>query len=232
MPLYWDDPNLHWDDPGLVWDGEPPGIPMKILLNVGWKDLDEAGKLVLANTVKAAMTGNAAFPNATALITALGTALSALTTAQTDAETAEVTLRSKVALKNSKLDLVGVALTAVADHVSTNAGTPEVAVTSGFALKSGGSQPVELPAPRHFHLTLGDEPGEVDVMCDAEKTNRGYLGEYRQLPSGAWTLGYAGRRSTGTIKGLTSGEEYEFRMALGDTTRRGPASDVIRKRVA
>jgi hypothetical protein len=232
MPLHWDDPGLRYDDPALVWDGEPPRTTMKILLKVGWKDLDEAGRFVLANTVKAAMTGNAAFPSATALVTALGTALTAATTAQTDAEAAAVALRGKVALKNAKLDLLGVAVTALADHVSTNAGTPEAAATSGFAIKSAGPQITELPAPRHFHVTLGDEPGEADLMCDAEKTNRGYLGEYRQLPSGAWTLGYAGRRSTGTIKNLVSGEEYEFRMFLGDTSRRGPASDVIRKRVA
>ena len=177
MPLYWDDPNLHWDDPGLVWDGEPPGKPMKILLNVGWDKLDEAGKFALANTVKTAMTGNAAFPSATALVTALGTAFTAATTAQTDAEATAVAFRGKVAVKNAKLDLLGVAVTAVADHVSTNAGTPEAAATSGFPLKSVGSQAGELPAPRHFHVTLGDDPGEVDVMCDAEKTNRGYLGE-------------------------------------------------------
>jgi len=88
-----------------------------------------------------------------------------------------------------------------------------------------------MAAPANFHATTGDNPGEVDLMCDTQKGVQTHIGEWATTADGPWTQFYVGRKSSCASTGLTSGALCWFRMAAVGAAGRGPWAGPISKRV-
>ena len=108
--------------------------------------------------------------------------------------------------------------------VSELASACEGLTTDGPTLKSGGWElaldgtPVgQMPQVGNLVATGGDLDGEVDLSWDPIRRGlQSYVAEYAVPPAGPWMQFYIGRVSKCTCTGLTSGNEYWFRVrALG-----------------
>ena len=88
-----------------------------------------------------------------------------------------------------------------------------------------------MPKAEHLTATVGDEPGELDLHWDAVANSQSYAA---QICTGdapvetAWQ--YApplGRKSSATLKGLTSAMRYWIRVQAVGALGAGPWSDPV-----
>jgi hypothetical protein len=66
--------------------------------------------------------------------------------------------------------------------------------------------------PTGFFVNRGDHDSEVDGGCDRQKSGKMYRVRYGASPSGPFTVGYEGTKSSFTISGLPVGDCW-FQMA-------------------
>ena len=109
-----------------------------------------------------AMTGNASFPKAAALLLLVQAALDAFTTALANARDGGTTL---TALKNQKREaLCGLVRSLALDVTDECKGDLTVLLSSGFPIQKPEHYPIgDLPAPGAPVLTLGTHSGELDA---------------------------------------------------------------------
>ena len=130
-------------------------------------DLNPDGLTGKGDAVKTAMTGNANFPDAGALLTKLGTdnaTAKAKIVAQKNAVKAalQATLDRDAALAVVKQDFVD-----LGGHVqSASHGDAAVIESSGLGVKGTGTPVGKLGQVQNLSLTTGDNPGEVDGHWD------------------------------------------------------------------
>jgi hypothetical protein len=204
----------------------------QLALALARKTLDE--KILLADTMAQGLTDNpTVFPDpdpTPVAITAAGTALRAAITALAEAEAVVEGRRADVLAKS---EVLGGLLTKSAKFMeNVTDGDPVKLALSGAPLKGAPAPIGELPAPGNLRASLGDNPGEDDLIWDGVKGGMVYIVQFGTGLDGPWTQGYMGTASKCTITGLISGQEYVFRVCAVGTAGQGPWSDIAAKRAA
>jgi len=159
------------------------------------------------------MTGNVNFPEPTPALAELGAANELFKAAVQKTE--DGTHEDTVIKNQRREDLVDL-LQEEADYVQiTSKGDEAIILSSGFDTAKSPSPVGPLPKPTGFTIEMGPNKGSVFMMCDSIKNKRMYLFEYRLVTAtgdGEWHKKLFGRRRF-LITDLTSGAQYEFRMA-------------------
>ena len=225
-------------DTGLRLDSSPAPVRperrkmAQLALGLARKDKDQ--KIILADTMAKAFTENATtFPDPDPTPVAITAAGTALRTAITQLAEAEAVVEGKRAIVETKEDELDALLTKAGKYSEnvTNGDPAKLALT-GAPLK-GTSAPIgELPAPGNLRVSIGDKPGENDLIWDAVKGAMVYLVRYGTTLNGPWTQGYMGTMSKCTIANLTSGQEYIFQSCAVGAAGQGAWSDIASKRAA
>jgi hypothetical protein len=144
-------------------DGPQPRTNTMAKVKLELDGLDPDGLTGKGDAVKAAMTGNANFPNAGPLLTKLGTDLAAakakIITQKNAAKAAtDATIDRDNALAVVRLDLVN-----IGSHVQeVSSGSAVIIETAGLGVKAKGAPIGQLAQVSGLSLTAGDNPGEVD----------------------------------------------------------------------
>jgi hypothetical protein len=226
------DSGITWDS-GASWD-EAMVAPKtkrmaKVKLDLRSKTDDQLR--TFGTEHKAQITGNAAFPTpqpAPAVydpkLAAFGSKLDAIAAA----EFALQASRAERDVLRSELELM---LNGRGSYVEvTSGGDAAKILSAGFQIVSAASPTSSLPAPTNVLATMGDNPGEIDVSGNAVAKAKSYIYECREHADGAvsgpWAQVKVGTRSSFTVRNLTSGKKYAFRMkALGPNDLESPWSD-------
>jgi hypothetical protein len=226
MATRWNEPNATWND-GSVWSGtERKNKMAKIKLDLNHTNATDAVPYVRKITGK--MTGNAKF-------TSLATDTAALDIKVTALETANNTYLASQADTDAKMILRDNALVAVDDgtHALANGAmklTTDAAdlIGGGWELAADKSPVGTLHPPGNFHATLGDLAGSNDLAWDPQRGVQTHIAQWSTSPTGPWTQGYVGKKSSCTIPNLPSGAENWFRVqaigAAGASDWAGPIS--------
>jgi hypothetical protein len=173
-------------------------------------------------------TGNAKFIDLAADALKLDTAVKALDTANTGYETSKKTTATALLARDNAFDAASASAHALASgamKITTDAGD---LTSGGWDLASDGAPVGQLAPPANFHATTGDMTGAVDLAWDTQRGVQTHIAHYATAPTGPWTLGYVGKKSSCTIPNLPSGVEHWFRVqangAAGASDWAGPIS--------
>jgi hypothetical protein len=145
-----------------------------------------------------------------------------------DLETALAAKRNELGMTAVSLDEALTALASYAENVTTDAA--ELA-SAGFPL-AREPQPVGvLPAPSNLIVVPG-QVGGCDLRWSRDRGTKTFIGEYAPAPEGPWTTIYNGTRARCTASGLTSGQQYWFRVAAIGSAGQSDWSNPVPKRAA
>ena len=143
----------------------------------------------------------------------------------------ETTLQTMRAEKDAMRVVLERELTGRGSYVDLASGGDEAKILSAaFQVQSAATTTTSIDAPQEVIATMGDNPGEIDLSCNAVAKAKSYIIEMREhsetAAPGAWQMAKVVSRSSGTINGLASGKKYAFRMkALGPNDLESPWSD-------
>ena len=234
MATRWNESGARWND-GSTWGPYPVESKikhMKNLIKLGLTHLSILGLIAYLQKIVAKMTGNATFTTLAAKTTALDAAVTALETANTNYEASKKTTDQLMTVRDNAVITVENAaqdLAAGAEEVTKD---PALLQGGGWDLVADHATPVgPMHAPANFHVTIGDNPGEVDAMCDPQRGVQTHIGEWAPGPDGPWTQFYVGRKSSCAATGLASGALCWFRMRAVGAAGPGPWAGPISKRV-
>jgi hypothetical protein len=193
-------------------------------LNSGFTKLADDQFDNKAQSIVAALTGNANFPSPTPTLASITSQLtayqSALAMQPGQARDAQVTA-TRTLLADS-LDKLARGL-----ELTPNV-TDAMLATSGFDLRKSPVFSAEtVAAPGNVRLKQTGVSGVVQVMCDAVPRASAYELQYTQNPNdNSWTDGgtFASTRGIG-ITGLTRSKDYWARVRAIGTNGPGPWSD-------
>ena len=181
-------------------------------VNLGFGGLADGTLLVKAQSIIAAMTGNAYFP---APVPELTVATTATTNYQAALSAAKSGNRTDIAEKNAKKDDLIQALVHLGNYVMLTAkGDEVILVSSGYALSRVKEPSPPLVKPEIIKVEDGSNSGELLVMISAVKGARTYVYQYTKDPlndGNEWT----GQNSTLTknsFRDLESGKKYWCRV--------------------
>jgi hypothetical protein len=216
-------------DSGVLYDQPVPVNPRRKMVKVklGLKELDDAQLFQFAQQHYTAMQGNANFPTPNPAQPAFLAVLNTFETALQAHDAAQQEARLKTAAKDAARAALEEAFTQRAAYVDTTSGGNETtALSSGLPLRDTPSPVGPLPAPIDFLATMGDVPGEIDLMWSPVKGAKTYVVEYsvQGMPR-AWVTGPLVTKSKATITGLISGQTYVFRVRAVGAAGEGPWSD-------
>ena len=185
-------------------------------LNSGFSKLPDDVFDNKAQTIVAALTGNAAFPTPSPT-------LAVVTTALTDYKSALAMPEGTVA-RTAQVTTTRIKLSTLLEQLARNLElTPNVTeaqlATTGFDLRKVPAFTAEpVAAPGNVRLKQTGVSGVVQVMCDAVDRGQAYELQYTlDANAGPWTDGgtFASTRGIG-ITGLTRGKDYWVRIrAIG-----------------
>lgn len=238
MAPSYDDPAVRFDA-GYTYDsGASPVVPvanrknMIKLIKLSLSHLSILSLISYLQKIVAKMTGNTTFTALAAKTATLDTAVKALATANTNYEASKKTTDELMVVRDNAVITVENAaqdLAAGAEGVTTD---PALLQSGGWDLVASHTTPVgPLHMPANFHATSGDNPGEVDLMCDTQRGVQTHIVEWALTPDGPWTQVYVGRKSSCAAKNLTSGALGWFRMAAVGAAGTSPWAGPISKRV-
>jgi hypothetical protein len=234
MATRWNEPNAKWND-GSTWasaSAESKIKRMTKLIKLGLSRFNIVGLIAYLQPIITKMTGNTTFTTLATKTTALGTAVTALETANTNYNAALSTANQLMIVRDNAVITVENAAQDLAAGAEGVTKDPALLKSGGWDLVSGTTTPVgPMSAPANFHVTAGDNPGEVDAMCDPQKGVQTHIGEWATTPDGPWTQFYVGKKSSCAATSLTSGALGWFRMAAVGAAGRGPWAGPISKRV-
>lgn len=189
--------------------------------------------LQFATAHQTQITGNPAYPTPSPdaatfdpVVADFEAKLSTHTTAQTAAKEA-------TAAKDDSRETLEAALNDRGNYVESESGGDEATILSaGFDVREPAVAIGDLPAPIDFLATMGDMEGEIDLAWDPVKGANVYMVECKEHNDAAsWELVKPVTDSKMTVTGLTSGNEYAFRVAAVGAAGQGPWSDESVKRV-
>jgi hypothetical protein len=172
------------------------------------------------------MAGSTRFTSLAADTTALTTATTALATANVNYEASKKTTAQLMTVRDN-------AFATASDAAHTLANGAQKITTAAADLEDGGwdlvadHTPVgQLSPPANLHATGGDLAGSVDLAWDPQNGVQTHIAHWATSPSGPWTQGYVGKKSSCNIPGLASGQEHWFRVqangAAGPSDWAGP----------
>ena len=111
---------------------------------------------------------------------------------------------------------LNLALTQTANYVqSISGGNAEIISKSGISVKASPSPVGQLPAPTDLSATASAMEGEVALRWTGVKGAKSYKVETATdiTGEGNWQSAASCTKGSCTVKGLTSGEKYWFRVA-------------------
>ena len=174
-----------------------------------------------------AMTGNANFttpsPSAAAFLTLHNNFQSAFDTA----ELAAATAKQKTELKDVARAALSQGLSQRGSYVDlTSAGDEAKILTSNFPVREPATPIGALPAPLDFLATMGDMPGELDLVWSAVHGAKSYVIQLSPYATPrVWAQSTIVTASKATVGGCTPGELCVFRVAAVGAAGQGPWSD-------
>ena len=173
-------------------------------------------------------TGNAKFADLAADATKLDTAVKALDAANTGYEKSKKDTAEALIARDNAFDAASAAAHGLASGAQKITSDAADLTSGGWDLAMDGSPVGGLTAPANLHATGGDHSGSVDLAWDPQRGVQTHLAHWAPAPTGPWTQGYVGKKSSCTITGLVSGNEHWFRVlangAAGASEWAGPVS--------
>lgn len=203
----------------------------RIKLNLNRLSLAE--KIAKARQIIAALTGNASFSTPTPALSLVTSVIDDLEAAAAAAQTARQVAKTKTADQKAKEAIANRILTQLAAYVESVAGDNHTLIHSaGMDTRAKGVAQSDRPSlPADLAATAGDHDGEIDLSWDTVSGAKSYVIEMSADPPTAtsWTHASVSTKSKTTIKGLTSGTRYWFRVAAVGSSGQSGWSDPATK---
>lgn len=187
-------------------------------------------KIQIMRKIVASMTGNANFAAPTPALTDVTAAIDTLETAAQEAQQARNAAKAKTGVQNGADEALSTLANALAGYVdAASEGDEEKILSSGMGVRSKASKPRELEAPVMAGSQVTQIAGELELRWTAVKGARTYLIERTSDALGAagWSNGDSATRTKATVKNLTPGTRYSFRVAAVGPLGTGPWSEPI-----
>ena len=192
--------------------------------------MNAAAAVPYLSKIVAMTTGNAKFTTLAADATKLDTAVKALEAANTGYETSKKATATAIITRDNAFDAASVAAHALANGAQKLTSDPLDLTSGGWDLTSPGTPVGPLTAPAHFQANGGDVTGSVDLGWDPQRGVQTFIAHYATAPTGPWTQGYVGKKSSCTIGNLPSGVEHWFRVQASGTNGQSDWAGPISKR--
>jgi hypothetical protein len=187
----------------------------------------------LATLIATQLTGNAAFSTPNPTIAALTTMRNDVATLLSERANLLAEAQAKTLAIRAALDTLRAGLTQEASYVETVAnGDATLIASAGMQIADTPAAVGEMPQVELLQTTQGDEAGEVDLQWQPIRRGlKSYVIEKSASPDGqsAWVHAQVETRSRASVKGLTSGTRYWFRVAGVGAAGQGPWSDIQTK---
>lgn len=197
------------------------------------EDLTVTETVASATTVATKMTGNASFTTPVPSITDLTALRNAASTLLAERDTLLADARELTVQLGDALALLRDGLTEEANYVDGVAkGDPAIITSAGMAVSDDATPVGEMPKVELLQTTHGDEAGEVDLQWQPIRRGlKSYVIEKSTAPDGSspWVHAQVETRSRTSVKGLTTGTRYWFRVAGVGAAGQGPWSDIQTK---
>ncbi len=217
-------------DSGILYDEVAPSptpkkTMAKVKLNLRFRT--DAELLTFSQQHIAAMTGNANYatpmPTAPNYLAAHDAFKSALDAAALAAETA----KQKTTLKDTARTVLEANLTQRGGYVElTSLGDEAKILSANLPVRDLPAPVGAMPAPVDFLATMGDTPGEMDLVWTRVRGAKTYLVQHsHNVTPRVWTQKAVVTTSKATVTGCTPGELCVFRVAAVGSAGQGPWSD-------
>ena len=181
------------------------------------------------DTISGSMTGNPAFatPNPTlAAVAALRDAMRADEKAQSLAFQAYKEATTKVRASEKAYDTGATQLAAYVENRA--AGDGAIIQSAGMPVKKESAGKAPMSQVTDVAVTMGDEPGQVDLSYHAVKNAKAYIARYGQNGPDSLTEKEVFTRSKGELHGLVSGKEVWVQVCATGADGNGPWSQPVR----
>ena len=186
----------------------------KVKLNL--KDLSTLEKIAKARQMVTSMTGNANFTTPHPTLAQVTASADELEAAYADVQTIRQTAQTKTSILRDKEFKTETILRQLVAYVESVGGNDETAILSAGVDVRSAAKPTTAPTPPVSITVIdGDEEGEIDIQWDKVKGAKSYIIERSADPPTAtsWGNATAAIKSSVSIKGLTPGTRYWFRVA-------------------
>jgi hypothetical protein len=190
-------------------------------------------KIQTGRQLVAAMTNNPNFGTPNPPLAEITAALSALDDTYKAHQIAKADVRAKASAEDDAELKVDRSLRQLAAYVESVAGTDETLIASaGMATKAARTSPSFLLAPQALSATAGDHEGEIDLTWKKVGNAKSYIVQSSlDPPTGdSWSHAETVTTANKTIRSLTSGKRYWFRVAavgsLGQSGWSEPATRI------
>ena len=219
-------------------------------VKLGFSRLSVGNKLITAKWVVTCMTGNAYYPSPDPDLQTVSAAIDTLDRA---AQQALKGGTDKTLAKNIAEDELLVLMNQLQSYVQMASGGRALVIESSGMGVENGRTPASLPqAIQNPRATVGGNPGEIELSWGSAKIQKSYVVEMKNpnvktaaLPPIAdpvedqdvavitdastkeWIRIDTVTRPTMTVKGLTTGTVYSFRIAAVNSAGQGAYSQVV-----
>lgn len=203
----------------------PHIIMAKVKLNL--RDKTDSELLAYSRQHIAAMSGNAHYAAPVPATAAFLAMADGFESAVGDFNAIQMAARQKKALKDTSRAALEAGLSQRGGYVEILSGGDESKIlTSGLSVRSAPSPIGAMTGPLDFLATMGDKPGEVDLVWTPVRGAKSYIVQHSENVSPrVWEQKAVVVKSWVTIAGCTPGTVCVFRVAALGSAGQGPWSD-------
>lgn len=166
-----------------------------------------------AQVIHDGMNGNEHFPTPDPNLEELQTAITSFLSAIIKAKNGS---KDDTADKNAKRQILVDLLHRLSYYVQvTSLGDETIILSSGFDINKQSGTVGILPKPDNFKVVSGPNKGSIELSCDVVDHASFYEFQYTMAPiasTNVWQLKTSTKRKI-LIEGLTSGQQYVFKVA-------------------
>jgi hypothetical protein len=197
----------------------------KVKLN--FRRLSVTEKIARGRQIVDAMTANSAsFPNPVPTLAGITAAIDALEQANADSLKARAVSKQSTAVLEEKEDELSDQMSRLVSYVdSASSGQDDVILSAGMDVRTPSALANVTPdTPTTITPTMGDLDGEIDLTWNAVANAQSYIVQISPNPptDTSWTQAAVVTASKHTVKNLTSGTKYWFRVcAVGSGGQSG-----------
>jgi len=227
----YDTPGLTYDSGVLYADLTPaPAILKKYMAKAKFtlKNLPDNDVILKCTDLKAALTGNANFPNLPVTLAAFGTQIGAAQTKLTASDNALAASKLATADKDTQIEtLIGMAMQIVG-YVDLTANGDETKILSAGLSVRAQRAPQTIPTQVvNLSVTAGDNAGSLDAHWDPPGNAKSYEVQTSPDPftDATWKTADTLTNSKVTLAGYTSGAKIWVRVRAINSKGKGPWSD-------
>jgi hypothetical protein len=215
-------------DSGLRYDEATP-IRKKMMAKpkLELKRKTDTELIAFAQSIIAAMTGNAIFATPTPALPGITTKITAFNTKLADFVAKTNAARQAAVDKETLRSDLETLLTQLAGYVeAASAGDESKILSAGMQVRAAVSPVGALPAPANLNATAGDMEGHIDLSWQPVAGASSYEVECRlHTDTAAWARVKSVTASKLTVEDLTPGALYAFRLRAIGAAGAGPWSD-------